>query len=219
MTKNHDFKQLVRARMAKTGESYTAARLQLAKPDQSPTPDEYADLGGMSNEVVAEKTGRTWAEWVDVLDGAKAYEWSHAAIAKHLHADFSHVGPWWTQTVTVGYERIKGLRVKGQLCTGDFAASKSKTFPVPVDVLFAAFHDDVRAAWMGAPTVLRTATTDRSMRLTWPDGTVVAAWFTAKGPKSSVAIQHDKLESPERREAEKLAWAERFATLGVLLEI
>jgi hypothetical protein len=32
MTSNRDFKDIVRARMAKTGESYTAARAQLTKP-------------------------------------------------------------------------------------------------------------------------------------------------------------------------------------------
>ena len=31
MTKDHDFKKLVRARMARTGERYAAARAQLAR--------------------------------------------------------------------------------------------------------------------------------------------------------------------------------------------
>ena len=218
MTKNQDFKRLVRARMAKTGESYTAARLQLARRDQAPTQDEYADLAGMTDAAVQAKTGKSWAEWALALDSIGAQAHNHSEIVKMLDKEWPAVGAWWRQTVTVGYERIRGLRERGQLCNGAFAASKSKTFPVTLSVLYRAFSDDVRDGWMGSPTVVRTATENRSMRLTWPDGTVVAAWFTDKGAKSSVAIQHDKLESAERRAREKEAWGERFSVLAALLK-
>jgi hypothetical protein len=38
MTTNKDFKRLVRGRMQKTGESYTAARANLLKHSPTPTP-------------------------------------------------------------------------------------------------------------------------------------------------------------------------------------
>ena len=43
MPKQKDLKRLVRERMAKTGESYTAARAQLITK-RNPSPDEYAEL-------------------------------------------------------------------------------------------------------------------------------------------------------------------------------
>jgi len=215
MTRNADFKKLVRARMAKTGESYTAARAQLLDAPTEPTVDEFPDLAGMANEAVAAKTGKTWPDWVAALDQRGASDLDHAAIARRVQADWPEVGAWWAQTVTVGYERIRGLREKGEMPSGAFAANKSKTFPVPVAALYAWFEDGQRASWMGVSTALRTATRPRSMRLTWPDGTVVAAWFTDKGPaKSSVAIQHTKLASQERRQHEKVAWGERLEALG-----
>ena len=56
---------------------------------------------------------------------------------------------WWAQTVTVGYERIKGLRAVNQRRDGTFEANKSRTFAVPVSRLFDAFHDPrVRARWL-----------------------------------------------------------------------
>jgi len=119
--------------------------------------------------------------------------------------------------VTVGYERIRGLREVGQLCTGDFASSKSRTYEVPVDVLYAAFGDERRERWLDEATVVRTASENRSVRLTWPDGSIIAAWFTDKGDKSAVAIQHSKVESEERRQLEKERWAERLDALGSLL--
>jgi len=218
MTKNADFKKLVRARMAKTGESYAAARAQLLDAPSEPGLDEYADLAGMADDAVAKKTGKTWLQWVTALDAEGARTLDHTAIARLVGEQWPDIGAWWAQTVTVGYERIRGLRQKGELCSGAFAASKSKTFPVPVSELYAWFAEGRRDRWMGVATAERTATPDRSMRLTWPDGTIVAAWFTDKGPaKSSVAIQHDKLASQERRQHEKLAWGERLASLGELL--
>ena len=83
--------------------------------------------------------------------------------------------------------------------------------------------DEVRAAAEIAARRLilgdmeRLATEHRSVRLTWPDGTIVSAWFTDKGDRSSVAIQHDKLGSAARRDSEKLAWGERLAALAELL--
>src|SRR4030095_15478531 len=38
-------------------------------PPAAPTQKQYAELAGMSNAVILEKTGRTWEDWVRVLDG------------------------------------------------------------------------------------------------------------------------------------------------------
>src|SRR5262245_39510968 len=124
MPTNKDFKRLVRTRMKKTGEAYAAARTQLlrSKPSPKPTPvpkADFAALAGMSDAAVKEKTGRTWAGWVATLDRAGAHEWPHAKIAQYLSKECA-VPPWWSQMVTVGYERIKGLRAVGQRRDGAF---------------------------------------------------------------------------------------------------
>ena len=173
----------------------------------------------MADEAVRKKTGKTWLQWTEALDPLGARDMDHTAIAAMVGERWPEIGAWWAQTVTVGYERIRGLRELGQLCSGSFAASKSKTFKVPIATLYGACSDEaVRDRWMGEPTALRTAQENRSMRLTWPDGTIVALWFTDKGPeKSSVSVQHDKLDSQERRELEKEQWALRLAALRTLL--
>ena len=70
MPRNKDLKRLVRARMSKTGEAYTTARAQLQKKTRPQTAN-YAELAGMADAKVSEKTGRTWADWVKVLDGMR----------------------------------------------------------------------------------------------------------------------------------------------------
>ena len=87
-----DFKRLVRARMKKTGESYTAARARLlerrpkrasgpaAAPAQATAPSvaDYARISGFSDAVIKARTGCTWKKWVDSLDYHGARAMSHA---------------------------------------------------------------------------------------------------------------------------------------------
>ena len=236
MTSNKDLKRVVRARMAKTGESYTAARTQILSkgprtrapkraapprlesiPVPPPAPA-YAHTAGMSDARIAGKTGHTWDQWVQLLDGDKAAEMPHTDIARLVSEKYG-VAPWWTQAVTVGYERIKGLRARGQRRDGSYEASKSRTFDVPVTTLFDAWADaTTRRRWLDAKGVkVRTATRPRSMRLAWSDGTVIALWFTAKGKKSTVAVQHTRLPNRGAADELKLFWSERLAALDRLL--
>jgi len=238
MTQQKDFKRLVRARMKKTGEAYTAARAQLirkprpgsAPRDMRPSatvantlsalePKEFATIAGMSDEKLKEKTGCKWARWVHALDYYGADKMSHTEIAKLVHEKYEIDG-WWSQTVAVGYERIKGLRARGQQRNGTFQISKSRTYNVPVATLFEAWTNArVRQRWLKEPGAkVRKATAPKSIRLGWPDGGIVAVGFFAKGKsKSSVAIEHTKL--PDRASGERLKqeWSERFDALREVL--
>jgi hypothetical protein len=209
-----DLKRIVRSRMEKTGESYTAARRQIVNKKKI----DYAALAGMSDAAMVAKTGRTWAQWVDALDAFGAREKPHREIAEHVHS--LGAGDWWSQTVAVGYERIRGLRAVGQRRSGSWEAGKSKTFPVSVEKLFAAFSNArTRKRWLGDGALkVRKATAPKSMYITWEDGTSVDIGFQSKGPaKSSVAVAHTKLASKADVEARKKFWAERFEALAALL--
>lgn len=230
MPKQKDLKRLVRTRMEKTGESYTAARLQLVSKNQpaiapaeeaAPVPVEptrdYAAIAGMSDAKVREATGRTWAEWVTLLDSAKAAEKPHREIA--LFVSSLGTPPWWSQMVTVGYERIRGLREKGERRGGGHSATKSRTFNVPLETLYAAFANArTRGRWLQVKAIVRSSTPNKSMRLAWDDGTVVVLGFYAKGEaKSMVAIEHQKLPDKAAADAMKKMWGEQFDRLAELL--
>jgi len=222
MTTNKDFKRLVRARMKKMGESYTSARTQTVRksaPAAKRNTKDYAKLAGMSDAVIKAKTGCPWERWVKALDALGAEKMSHGEIAKLVSGKFK-VPSWWTQTVTVGYERIKGLRARGQQRDGTYEASKSRTYNVPVTKLFDAWSDaNLRKRWLdGGPVRVRTATSPKSMRLGMSDGTIVAVGFLSKGKsKSSVAVQHTKLSDRDSANRLKQFWSERFDSLKSVL--
>jgi len=218
-----DFKRLVRGRMQKTGESYTAARAQLRKQKSVtiavPRPAQYAAIAGKSDAIIKERTGCTWERWVKALDRAKAETWPHREIAKYVMEKYK-IPAWWAQTVTVGYERIKGLRAVGQRRDGSFEANKSKTFPVPLERLYDAFHNvRTRAQWLpGVKFTVRTATYGKSMRITWADKTSLEIGFLRKGAnRSHVALQHGKLPTQEAATRMKEFWTERLAVLEEVL--
>jgi hypothetical protein len=222
MPKRKDLKRLTRSRLQKTGESYTTARSRLlAKRDTPAEPParDLATLAGVSDETVRARTGRTWEEWVRVLDAVDAARLPHREIADHVDREHG-VSGWWAQSVTVGYERIRGLREIGQRREGGYEAHKSKTLAVPVATLYRAFADEpTRRRWLpDVALVVRSAVPERSMRITWPDGTAVDAYFVAKGEaKSQVAIQHRKLASRADVDRLKQDWAERLAALAAAL--
>ncbi len=219
MPANKDFKRLVRARMQKTGESYTAARAHLLITPATHQPSaagDYARLAGISDAAIKAKTGCTWERWVRALDRVEAFTWTHREIARHANEKYKIPG-WWAQNVAVGYERIKGLRMKGQQRGGAFRASKSRVFPVALSRLYRAFGDRrSRARWLpGVDLVVRTATRDKSMRITWPDQTSVEVGFFGKGAsKSQVAVSHNKLPDRAAVDRMKRYWTERFHALG-----
>ena len=230
MPKQKDLKRLVRARMQKTGESYTTARLYLVKnvegtPTPStgrmeePVPSDYAKLAGMSDEKIKAATGCTWQRWVHALDYAHGTEMSHRELAQYIHDKFK-TPDWWTQTVAVGYERIRGLRARGQRRGGDWEVTKSKTFAVPMKKLFDAFHSArTRAKWLGdAKVTVRTATPGKSMRMRWEDGTPVDIAFYPRGEKSQVAIQHRKLPTKADADRMRAFWTERLEALVATLK-
>ncbi|MGY0005748.1 hypothetical protein ACW0Q9_17820, partial [Micromonospora sp. I033] len=135
MTSHKSFKSRVRARMARTGESYTTARRQLlAKAAAEPTPAPVADAGrGQQDRISAallrERTGHDWDGWFARLDAWGATARTHTEIARWLVTEHEVPG-WWAQTVTVGYEQARGLRAPGQRRGGGFEATVSRTLAV-----------------------------------------------------------------------------------------
>jgi hypothetical protein len=224
MPKHKDLKRLTRSRMRKTGESYTTARSQLLDkrripPAATPETPDYAALAGMSDEAVAARTGCTWERWVRTLDHHGAAAWPHREIARYVSEKYK-LSSWWAQSVTVGYERIKGLREIGQRRSGSYEATKSKTLPVPLARLYRAFSDPgTRERWLGAVELtVRKATPERSLRLTWEDGTSVECGFFAKGEaRSQVQVQHGKLASRADADSRRAFWGERLAALAEVL--
>ncbi|GGS62061.1 hypothetical protein GCM10010156_21030 [Planobispora rosea] len=261
MTSNKSFKSRVRARMAKTGESYTAARRHLV-PDGPGVPD-GADVPGvldvprvpggepigqpealsatalpsggssaptgrsgavrdvtLSDDVVVARTGRSNDEWFALLDDWGAAARPHGEIARWLVEEHGVQG-WWAQSVTVSYERARGLRAPGQSRGGDFSISASKIINVPAERVVEAFtDDDLRARWLpDAPFEIRTSRPGKSVTANWEGRAAITVGVVAKGAeKAQLGLQHGKLPDAASAAELKAYWRERVAVLKKLLE-
>jgi uncharacterized protein YndB with AHSA1/START domain len=220
MTAGKTFKRRVRARMSKTGESYTTARRMLIAAGDRPELVKVDWTPPVSDEALTNATGHDWAHWFALMDDWGATSHTHTEMARWLHTE-QDVPSWWSQSVTVGYEQARGLRVPGQHADG-FSVSATKTIEVPVEALFDWFVDDsLREQWLpGADLRLRTATKPKTARYDWEDGsTRVAVGFNRLGDgKSQIAIEHSRLPDADTADEMKAWWRERVAALKTLLE-
>jgi hypothetical protein len=220
MTRQRSFKRLVRSRMEKTGESYTAARAMLLTADDGKAIDRAALA--TSDENIRRRTGKGWEEWFDLLDDWGAAERSHREIARWV-AEQQGVVPlaWNAQAVASSYEHARGLRAVGEHPDG-FTITASKTVAVPVDRLYEAFVDEsVRERWLPDGELReRTVLPPRSARFDWADGaTRIHVAFAAKGEdRSTAALSHERLPDGAEAERMKAFWRERVAGLKEVLE-
>ncbi|MHC4180396.1 MAG: hypothetical protein ACYSWU_23075, partial [Planctomycetota bacterium] len=66
--------------------------------------------------------------------------------------------------------------------------------------------------------MIRKKTPEKSMRVTWADGTSVEIYFWSKGKsRSQVQIQHRRLTRKADAEAMKAFWTERLTALSKIL--
>jgi Domain of unknown function (DUF4287) len=206
MTAHKSFKRLVRQRMEKTGESYTAARAQLLSAEDRP-------VLTMSEEAIQRRTGHGWEHWFDLVDDWGGADKPHKEIATWLREELGVAG-WDAQSITVSYERARLGRALGEKADG-FSITASKTVAVPVERLYDAFLER-------APGELRerTATRPKSARFDWGDGgTRVVVGFEPKGDaKSLVALEHERLPDADEAERMKAYWRERVTALKKELE-
>jgi uncharacterized protein YndB with AHSA1/START domain len=200
--------------MTKTGERYTAARSHVVKE-----PLRTEDLP-QSDANLRANTGKGWREWFRILDSWGAKERKHGETATYLREERG-VDGWWAQSITVGYERARGLRAKHQTLSGSFQVSTSKTLPVGVGRVFKAFADaPQRNRWLERGTLrVRTSMKNRSVRFDFRDGTsrVVAAFDPKGRTKTSVTIQHEKLPDAAAVDEMRAMWKESLNRLAEVL--
>ncbi len=172
-----------------------------------------------SDKALKAKTGHNWAEWYSLLDKAGARELEHKGIAKLVNSMHS-AGEWWSQTVAVGYEQHIGKRSLYERSDGSFTMSTSKTLNISAREAYSFFvEEQKRTLWLEEKIVIRTATSPKSVRITWPDKTHVAIWITSKNEaKCSVAIEHAKLTSQSDVNSRKEFWKTALQRLAEIAE-
>lgn len=180
---------------------------------------EQAFRPSVSDAAVKAATGNDWAGWFGILDKAKAASLSHKDIAKLLHEKHKVPG-WWAQTVTVNFERARGLRAKHQKA-GGFSVSVSKTIEADVATLYrAVVTTAIRVRWFPTGAFeISSQTKDKYVRGGWKLRNRIDFGFVAKGArKAQIAVQIDRLKDARAVEAERAMWKKALTELSHLLE-
>lgn len=211
MTRQESFKRRIRARMEKTGEKYSAARRALIDRSASGAGGdaEWASRPELDDQAIRDATGRGWNEWRDLIDADIGRDAGHGRIAAGLQERHGLDG-WWAQSVTVGYERITGIRLPHQRLDGSFTASKSRTFEVDVEALRAMLLDDAsrRDLFPGIDTTLRSKPGSKSLRIGMEDAVVLFSFDPATDGRTRLTVTHEQLTSPADVELWKKYWGE-----------
>lgn len=243
MTRARALKQLVRDRAARTGERYTTARRHvlagLAAPKAARPLAATASTGpmpvakgAMSDARILEKTGHDLAYWFGVLDRFGAVEKGHTAAARHLYADLKVPG-WYAQSITVSYERARGVRAVNQRVDGTYEMSASKSIDATsADIVRIITSRRLRRAWLidvdaelaKALTAALDSKTSKgfsvradglaTFRYNW--GSTKVQWYImpTKTGKMAVVVANGKLAGAEMLEQRRKLWRTALTALA-----
>jgi hypothetical protein len=265
MTRARALKQVIRARAAKTGERYTTARRHVLKglastpgshrqgeteesgqPRRAPglvgkatgvsAPAIAPTKGSVTDEKSREKTGHGLDHWFAVLDRFGGVDKGHSALARHLYDDH-HVNGWYSQGITVAYERARGARALNQRMSGDYEVSVTKTVNGDTATVVRAFTDAKRRAkWLlavdaelGAALIAALKAKSSKGFVIRPDGmgrfrykwgtTPVQFYAIPKGEgRTSVVVTQMKLADAAAVETSRGQWRGALAALAQVLQ-
>ena len=198
-------------------------------------------FSGVSSEAVHAATGRGWDQWLEFLDGLGASEMSHKEIVALAAGPGGLSNGWWQQSVAVGYEQARGLRVVGQTSDADFQIGVQKTLPAPVDLVWGLLTDGPgRDCWLGktGPVEFRKGATYETLegsrgeirscvpgervRLTWDHPglarvSTLQIYLSPSGERTSVRFHQERLSSLAERELMREHWRGVLAELAKLV--
>jgi hypothetical protein len=251
MTRARALKAVIRARAAKTGERYTTARRHVLKEIHPETQSvvrfpatsaatavtprtaapSVGSKGVVSDAKTREKTGHALEHWFGVLDRFGGPDRGHTALARHLYDDHSVPG-WYSQGITVAYERARGVRAANQRCDGEYEVSASKVVAAKTaDVIKALTDKRARARWaksldaglvkalaaaLDGPAAKRIVVRPDGLgrfRYKWGD-TTVQMYLVPKAGKVSLVTTNSKLSGSAMVEERRTLWRAALEALA-----
>ena len=206
-----------------------------------PTAILTAGSPSIADERVHAATGKHWDQWFALLDKWGAAKKEHKAIAIYLSRE-QGVAPWWSQMVTVEYERARGRREVNQTARG-FEVQVQRTLPAGIESVWEAFAETRHLnKWFttkakqqfreggayanadGGRGKFVTILPHRKLTFTWENpehspGSMVTLDFLPKGAEKTVVhITQYKLASKAQVAEQKEGWTWALASLRHYLE-
>jgi hypothetical protein len=171
------------------------------------------------DDTVKTKTGKNWKGWFAVLDKARAAQLKHAQIVRLLAGEHG-VQSWWSQCITVEYERARGLREPYQK-DGKYSVSVSKTVAVGVAQLYKAATDvERRRKWFPKGSFESTSKTrGKYFRGKWQKDARLEIGFYSKGEnKAQISLAVSNLASRQAVETQRKTWKAALEKLQAMVE-
>lgn len=193
---------------------------------------DYAKVGKVSSLSVKKHTGKSWDQWVPLLEKAGARAWSHQEIVAYLKKKY-RLTPWWQQGVTLGFEIATGRRAVGQDANGRYMVTATKTMTANVKTVWKELISNRGLSiWLkplsqvrilpqtsfetkdGYYGEIRTFAPNRRIRMRWQDPmwekpSVVELHLVAQAEKKSILVfNHTGIPDNKTREELRARWRE-----------
>jgi hypothetical protein len=184
-----------------------APKGQAVKPGRAAAP-------AIGDEKVKAATGRNWMGWFAVLNRANANARPHREIAALLKEKYG-VPPWWSQMITVEYERARGGRKLNERAGGTFSVNVTKVMSVSLPRLFKLATDPkTRTKWFPRGEFEETSKTkEKYWRGKWKNCRLEFGFYAKGEGKAQLALEISKLASRAAVEKERAAWKKALARL------
>ena len=131
------------------------------------------------------------------------------------------VAPWWQQSITVAYEKARGLRVQHETPEG-FQVSASRTVSAPVEAAYHAWVSDrERLDWLPEDRlIITTRNRNKSVRGTWARGPsrIDVYFYPRESGRTQVSVNHTRLPDAAAAESMKAYWRVAMDRLQAHLE-
>lgn len=196
-------------------------------------------IASVSNKSVLKCTGKSWDQWVKILDSHGARALSHQDIVAFIRKNYK-LGPWWEQQVTSSYEIHIGRRAPGQNLNGQYTTTVTKTFSMTQAKLWKFLNSKAgMSQWLkpfsdfkikpgasfevygGVFGEVRTIKAGRGFRMTWqeeewPKASTVTFHLVSR-PKSKcmLVISHEGIREAKVKVKMHAHWREMIDNLRV----
>lgn len=187
----------------------------------------YKTLGKISTEAVEKATGKSWDEWIEIIDKEGGEKLTHKEIARLLYDKKYIENGWWCQQVTVGYEYAKGRRKVGETLTQGYEIGVQKMLPVNKEKLWK-FLNSKRGKEIWSKDIeyeMRTVKDGERLRMKWkrPEwksySTLQITLFCPRNTeeKTNINFHQERLPSLKARSQMRDHWKKKLEEIAKAL--
>jgi uncharacterized protein YndB with AHSA1/START domain len=186
-------------------------------------------------------TGRTMTEWFQLMDAHGGLARGRRELGNTLLQGTHKVDPWWATTLNSEYEAKHGAKEKDGRAKG-YMVCATKSIKASPEACYAAFRDaKALDAWLGPKheyaleegatlanadgnrATVKKVSPNKMIKLDWTQadaapGTPVEVKFQPAGAKTTVMVQHDRLQTRADADGLRRAWGEALDRLKSAVE-